>query len=327
MKISIKVIISVLVACLVLTACGLVGNSGGNSNAQTSPNLTLTALFDTSNNIPATVTPIYVVVTNTPEPTLVPSNTPVPTATTVPTAVPTATTAPTATAVANVPPPQPAPMQRSGTLMQMGYVGIAPVIDGSWSDWDNYTTQYPVASIVYGRNHWTGADDLQASYAAGWDYNYLYIGVKVHDDVYAQNATGADIYKGDSIEILLDKDLYGDYYTQYLSGDDYQLGISGGNPATGKAPSAYLWFPSSYAGTLSNVDVAMTQETGVYRIEARIPWSVFGINPHPGMHLGFAVSVSDNDDTTQNVQQTMASSAPYRSLVDPTSWGEIALTK
>jgi hypothetical protein len=45
------------------------------------------------------------------------------------------------------------------------------------------------------------------------------------------------------------------------------------------------------------------------------------------MKLGLAVSVSDNDDTTKNVQQTMASSAPNRSLVDPTTWGEIVLTK
>jgi hypothetical protein len=65
----------------------------------------------------------------------------------------------------------------------------------------------------------------------------------------------------------------------------------------------------------------------MYRIEARIPWSVFGINPSNGMKLGLAVSVSDNDDTTKNVQQTMASSAPNRSLVDPTTWGEIVLTK
>jgi hypothetical protein len=326
MKISIKVIISVLLACLVMTACSTGSNTGGNTNA-VAPNFTLTALFNTSNNIPATVTPIYVVVTNTPAPTDIPTDTAVPTSTTVPTAVPTATTTPTTAPVVNLPPPQPQVMQRAGTLMKAGYISITPTIDGSWSDWSDYTTQYPITAIVYGRNHWTGADDLQASYAAAWDYTYLYIGVKVHDDVYAQNATGADIYKGDSVEILLDKNLYGDYYTQYLSSDDYQLGLSGGNPATGKSPEAYLWFPSGSAGTKSDITVALAQETGTYHIEARIPWSDFGINPTNGMHLGFAVSVSDDDDTSTNVQQSMASSAPYRSLVDPTTWGEIVLTK
>jgi hypothetical protein len=88
-----------------------------------------------------------------------------------------------------------------------------------------------------------------------------------------------------------------------------------------------MWFPSAWAGTRSDITIALAQETGTYHIEARIPWSDFGINPTTGTHFGFAVSVSDNDDTSTNSQQTMASSAPYRSLVDPTSWGEIVLTK
>jgi hypothetical protein len=323
MKRIITVLAAVLLVCLFATACSI----GGTNNPAATPNMTLTALFDTSNNIPATVTPIYVVVTNTPGPTAIPTDTLVPTTPPTATAVP-ATAVPTATSVPyNPPPPTPVIMERYGALMKAGYISFAPVIDGSWSDWVNYTTQYPVTAIVYGRNHWTGADDLQASYAATWDYTYLYIGVKVHDDVYAQNATGANIYKGDSIEILLDKDLYGDYYTQYLSSDDYQLGISGGNPATGKSPEAYLWFPSGSATSESNISIALMQEAGTYHIEARIPWSDFGINPTNGLHLGFAVSVNDDDDITQNVQQTMASSAPYRSLVDPTTWGEIVLTK
>ena len=319
MKNTFKVVVAMLLVCLVATACNFPVYTITSPTTAVTPNMTLTALFDTSKNIPATVTPIYVIVTNTPGPsTEVPTNT----------AVPTSTTAPTATNTLVPPPPTPIPvMERSGTLMKAGYITITPTIDGSWDDWKDYTTQYPVATIVYGRSNWSGPDDLQASYAAVWDYTYLYIGVKVYDDVYAQNATGADIYKGDSIEILLDKNLLGDFYTQSLNSDDYQLGISGGYSEAGIAPSAYLWFPTSSAGVQSNVTIGFTQQTGMYRIEARIPWSVFGINPSNGMKLGLAVSVSDNDDTTKNVQQTMASSAPNRSLVDPTTWGEIVLTK
>jgi hypothetical protein len=321
MKNKILVIITMVLVCLVASACNY--STGGPTYVVVTSNATLTALFDTSQNIPATVTPYYVIVTNTPSPvtaTAVPTNTTAPTATLVPSATP------------NLPPPPPAaptavPVGRYGTLMKAGFISTTPSIDGSWDDWKDYTTQYPMTAVVFGRNNWTGADDLSASYAAVWDYNYLYIGVKVHDDVYAQNATGADIYKGDSIEILLDKNLNSDYYTQSLNSDDYQLGISGGNSTAGIPPSAYMWFPTTWSGTRSDITIGFSTEPGIYHIEARIPWSDFGINPANGMHLGFAVSASDNDDVNQNLQQSMVSSAPYRSLVNPTSWGEIVLTK
>ena len=331
MKKSIKLMLTVLLVVVVAAGCNFPTIAVQYPSNVVTPNMTLTALFDTSQNIPPTVTPVIVIVTNTPGPvTETPTNTAVPTSTATSTAVPTATA--TATIVQNLPPQQPQPpqqqvMQRGGTLMSAAYLNFTPTIDGSWSEWKDYTTQYPAASVVYGRNNWTGADDLEASYAAAWDYNYLYLGVKVRDDNYVQNATGANLYLGDSIELLLDTNLYGDYYIQSLNSDDYQLGISAGNAGAGIAPEAYLWFPSNVAGSRSQVTIGSTFETGVYRIEAQIPWSVFGITPTAGMHLGIAVSASDNDNSGSNIQQTMVSSAYNRHLTNPTTWGEIILTK
>jgi hypothetical protein len=313
MKKSIKVLITLLMVVLFASACVA---TGGNV-AQPTPNLTLTALFNPNVNIPATVTPIYVVVTNTPEPTAMPTNTSQPTNTTQPTntaIAPTNTVANTA-----VPPKQGA----RGYMMYAGKINFAPTIDGSWEDWKDYTTQYPVAYVVYGKSNWSGADDLQASYAMTWDADNLYIGVKVHDDVYTQEATGENIFKGDSIEILLDTNLSGDYYVQSLSSDDYQLGISAGSG--GSSPEAWLWYPSGKAGSKTSVDIGFMKEDGLWRIEAAIPWSVLGVTPSKGLHMGIAVSVSDDDNTSSSVQQTMVSSAPYRSLGDPTTWGDLIL--
>lgn len=311
--------ISLLILMLVATACSLLGNKP--TQQQVTPNLTLTALFGPAQTMPPTVTPVYVVVTNTPE-TVIPTNTEVPAPTNTTAPVATNTTAPLITAI----PPTAAPvMQRGGTLMSAGYINFTPTIDGSWSEWKDYTTQYPVATVVYGKSNWTGPDDLEAAYAMAWDYNYLYLGVKIHDDKYVQNATGQDLYKGDSVELLLDTNLYGDFYYDVLSPDDYQLGISAGK--SGTSPEAFLWFPSNVAGSRSQVVTGYTTETGIYRIESMIPWSVFGVTPYPGLHLGIAVSVSDNDDASSNTQQTMVSSASNRHLLNPTTWGEIVLTK
>lgn len=324
MKRSIFVVISIILAVLVTSACS--SGISYQSAAQATPNMTLTALFNTSLEIPATVTPIYIIVTSTPEPVT-------PTATETETATPTEepTEKPTNTPVNPGPnqpvQQQPSTDQRTGAVMEAGYISFDPDIDGSWSEWKDYTTQYTVSYVVYGANHWSGSDDLEASYAAVWDYDYLYIGVKVHDDKYVQNAEGQFLYEGDSIEILLDTNLNGDYYYQALSSDDYQLGISAGNDDD-IDPEAFLWFPSSKAGSRSNVDIGFTVDAdGVYRYEVRIPWSVFGVTPSSGMRLGIAVSVSDNDDPNKNVQQTMVSSARYRVLTNPTTWGIIVLDK
>jgi hypothetical protein len=60
-------------------------------------------------------------------------------------------------------------------------------------------------------------------------------------------------------------------------------------------------------------------------VEAAIPWTDFGVVPYAGENLGFAFSASDNDDSTQNVQQSMVSSTPGKRLTNPTTWAELSL--
>ena len=213
--------------------------------------------------------------------------------------------------------------QRSSNAYTAKYLSTPPVLDGDWGEWT--TTQFPISYVVYGKDSWSNKDDLEAAFRIGWDNNYLYLAVKVRDDKYVQKATGVEIYKGDSIELLLDVDLYGDFYDQTLNADDYQLGLSPGNPDTGGTKEAYLWYPSSVAGSRPQVTIAALGGDGLYRIEAAIPWSLFGMAPSSGRRFGFAMSVSDNDNTGSNVQQTMISTAASRRLTDPTTWGELVL--
>jgi hypothetical protein len=68
-------------------------------------------------------------------------------------------------------------------------------------------------------------------------------------------------------------------------------------------------------------------ESGMYRAEVAIPWTVFKMEPVAGEHYGFAISVSDNDDGDGGVQQSMISNLPDRHPADPTTWGELQLVK
>jgi hypothetical protein len=219
------------------------------------------------------------------------------------------------------------PNLRTGAAVAAKYLNTPPTLDGDWSEWKDLTREYPANNVVWGKQNWTGAEDLSSSFHVGWDTKNLYIAVKVRDDQYVQNATGENIYKGDSLEILLDTNLRDDYYYQRLSPDDFQLGISPGFSDPDGAGSAYLWFPSNIAGSRSNVKVASRLEDGVYRVEAAIPWSVFEITPVNGRHYGFALSINDNDDTAENLQQSMVSNVPGRVLANPTTWGDLQLVK
>jgi hypothetical protein len=200
-------------------------------------------------------------------------------------------------------------------------------MDGDWSEWKGLTDEYPANIVVWGRNNWTGVEDLSSSFHLGWDENYLYLAVKVRDDQYVHNTSGANLYNGDSLELLLDTQLMEDYGSARLSDDDFQLGLSPGQPHPGTHQEAYLWAPNYLAGEQKTIQVEARQESGLYRVEAAIPWTVFGMKPAAGKHYGFAFSVSDNDNGDGGVQQSMVSNLPARHPGDPTTWGDLQLVK
>jgi len=165
------------------------------------------------------------------------------------------------------------------------------------------------------------------SYRIAWDNNYLYIGVKVSDENYNQASTGANLFKGDSVEVLIDTNVSGDFYNKSLGPDDYQLGISPGFSHIGNNPEAYLWFPTGKAGSRTDVKIAaINPSAGLYRIEFAIPWKLLGITPAAGMHLGFVISYSDDATDSKPEQDIMVSNDANRVLTDPTTWGDLALT-
>lgn len=219
-----------------------------------------------------------------------------------------------------------ADLERSAGTVLAKYLSKKPVLDGDWGDWKQNTIAYPAYYVVYGLKAWENDSDCEASFILGWDESFLYVGVKVKDDAYVQNASGELIYKGDGIELLIDTDLLGDFNSSSLNEDDFQIGIAPGKGSTSGIPEAYLWYPQSKKGSITDqIDIAATSTAGIYRVEIRIPWSVLQITPEKGMRLGFEFSVSDNDNPAENIQQTMLANIPTHSFMNPTSWGELIL--
>ena len=288
------------------------------------PDLTMTAIFN-----PPPITPSSTAFIPTqPLPTqTIPPSAEIPTVSA--TLVPSPTSTPT-----NPPPPPPpptpttsyvGPAMRPNFSLPAQYMDNPPEIDGELDEWE--FDRYPIESVVYGGKNWNGTDDLSGRAMLGWDDDYLYLAVRVLDDVYAQDASGENLYKGDSLEILLDTDVSADYYSAVLSADDYQIGLSPGSPDAGVDPEAYLWYPLSEEGRPQKVAIDALSREDEHIIEAAIPWFNFGVDPYKGQHFGFCLSISDNDNRDKDEQQSMVSSALTRQLTNPTTWGDLTLIR
>ncbi|HEX9795829.1 MAG TPA: sugar-binding protein [Anaerolineales bacterium] len=306
MRTRVSILLSVLL--LALLACTLPGTSAPTPFVFPTPNLTLTALFAPTASAAGPST------TASPTPLIVDTLEASQTAgaTSSATAAP-----PTATVPAGSTDTRP-----NGSPVEAARLASPPTIDGDLSEWSS--NRYSITEVAYGTGNWTGGGDLSGTYYLGWDSTYFYLGIQVNDSTFVQTASGRDLFKGDSVEILLDAALASDFSTPSLSSDDYQIGLSPGNFGS-RAPEAYRWFPRSAEGPLSTTQVASSQTSDGYLLEARLPWVVFGLAPASGDRFGFALSLSDNDVAGTAVQQSMVSTVRTRSLTDPTTWGTLVL--
>jgi len=219
-------------------------------------------------------------------------------------------------------PPTPKSSTRPGDIVPAFYRATPPQIDGALTEWSDLSNA--IKSPVFKSENWAGIGDQSGVFALTWDEKNLYLAVEVTDDAHVQTQHGELIFQGDSIELLLDADLRGDFSSTVLSPDDYQLGLSPGNLAGG-APEAYLWFPTERTSKLPNL-VLVAQPTNFgYQLEAVVPWSLFGLTPQRGQTYGFALSLSDNDTPNTAEQQSMVSSVGTRRLTIPTTWGTLRL--
>ena len=212
-------------------------------------------------------------------------------------------------------------LSRPGQRFHAVRLAAPPTIDGSLNEWT--VLPFTLNTAAYRPENWTGVNDQSANFALAWDSTYLYLAVRLVDDVHVQTQTGETIFRGDSLEVLLDADLSGDFDSAELNGDDYQLGLTPG--ANKLTPDAFLWFPAPNRGRPAGVVVATSADSAGFFLEAAIPWAVFNLAPAAGSHFGFALSASDNDTPGAAEQQSMISTEAGRRLSDPTTWGTLIL--
>ncbi|MCC7518545.1 MAG: hypothetical protein IT578_05105 [Verrucomicrobiae bacterium] len=173
-------------------------------------------------------------------------------------------------------------------------------VDGDLSDWENVpnaVTLNSAAHATWQREDWTGPADLSATVRVAWRTDGLLVAAEVTDDIVQQPYAGADIWKGDYLNVLLD--------TQPASATEdgvIQLGISPGN--FDKLPAeVYSYRPQGQPA--AGAKVAAKRTARGYNVEAFVPFTALGMaGVKQDQFATFEIGVSDSDGTPA-AQQTM----------------------
>ena len=177
----------------------------------------------------------------------------------------------------------------------------APIkLDGSMAEAD--WKRAPVQNINEARQYfaydrqktqWKGKTDLSASVQFLWDDKYLYLGVKVVDDVFANNKTGADIWAGDSLQFIIDParasaEKPGKY--------DIAAAITKDGPLAYCFLSANSSAPEGLAKDIIVSSKRASADRGDMTYVVAIPWSrVAPFKPAVGANLGMCVVLNEDD--------------------------------
>ncbi|MDQ1255751.1 MAG: Carb-bd dom fam9 protein, partial [Candidatus Hydrogenedentes bacterium] len=190
-------------------------------------------------------------------------------------------------------------------------------VDGSLGDWVNVPNVIALtdaAQAVWGSGAWRSNEDLSGTARLAWRLEHLYIAVDVVDDVLSQSQRGADLWRGDHVELYLDAapDLEPD--RDSFGAGQFQLAFSPGNfqqtgdPLTDCAPEAYCYRPDS--GSIEGALVAAVRTANGYSLEAAIPWRALGIEvPSEGIPFRFELAISDTDSSEARQETLMATSS------------------
>jgi hypothetical protein len=263
----------------------LVGNAGPTptptSTASTTPSPTMSPTATTTPSPTPTFTSTPTpTATYTPSPTPTFTATPTPTRTFTPSPTPTNTLTPTATFTAT-------PTSTSTPIVPRGIASQGaqqmPRIDGWLPEWP--TTGALVLDVSSADKYngvVDGAEDLSARVFSQWDYDYLYLAVRVKDSLLIADS-GTSLWHDDGVELGLDG--LNDYVGWQPDDHRYTVRIDGTLGDMGTIVEA------------TNAITALRELATGYQIEMAIPWGELGDVPvEAGRTVGFNVGLSDDDD-------------------------------
>jgi cellulose/xylan binding protein with CBM9 domain/parallel beta helix pectate lyase-like protein len=167
------------------------------------------------------------------------------------------------------------------------WFGSAIVVDGTRDPaFTSYATPYPMDTRVGAATAAASPADLQATWSALWDPDYLYFFVDVQDNV--RRADSADPWEDDSVEIYIDGgNTDATSYTQ----SDFQYVFRPGDL------TVYTGGGRSDEPT-AGIQYRFVDAGPRYAVEVAIPWATLGLAA--GGQVGLELHVNDDDEGDAN---------------------------
>nr|WP_281377014.1 PIG-L family deacetylase [Deinobacterium chartae] len=171
----------------------------------------------------------------------------------------------------------------------------APKIDGDLSDMAQLAQGRINPVDLWWRKQPDSAADSSANFFAGWDADFLYVGVRVNDDAVVCNIAPDDVkaqLRSDAVGVTVDP--------SGASRDTSTTLMAAAFPCT-TAGFGARGFRDADANqglmedTAPGMEVASRRTDTGYDIEFKIPWKAMPSQPQPGSTLGLNVVVYDGD--------------------------------
>ncbi len=199
----------------------------------------------------------------------------------------------------------------------------APVIDGRLDEeaWKNAPVRkldmagqffaFPVKDAP--KADWKSPDDLSAEIRYLWDDQFLYISVKVKDDVAGKILhQDSELWQQDGLQFLIDPMRTSD---RKIGKYEYSVGEGTKGPQTWCTLSAD---GAAAAGDVPSVKLAIRKDkegTGDLTYEMAFPWSRLApFQPAPGSDLGFTLIVNEDDGNSRDSFMTWFGNAHSKDI-------------
>lgn len=139
---------------------------------------------------------------------------------------------------------------------------------------------------------WGGTDDLSATIRYLWNEQYLFLAVRVRDNVHHNKAIDGDLWNGDGVQLLVDP-----CRALRQKAGKYDLGFA----LTRNGPQSWCFLSGSSGiptGPMPEVRFATSTREGEVCYEIAIPWKHLSpFVPEPGANLGLTIAVNEDDGT------------------------------